>query len=948
MSDTDRSASDPAEGARLRGILARLNVGVFQVDPDGRILQANPAFAHLFGLPSLRPGVEYHLRDFCHHAEVIDEGLRRTLALGEPQSLEVELHNASGKSFFGSLSLSLGHPSVGLSVVEGLLEDITLRKEAERAARQTRIRQSHLFSALPIVLYTLRSPSELVYTWVSENFERVTGIPRSRLQVGPDTWWERIHPDDRDRVKEEYAGLESGGSLTTEYRWRGVDGGDMWFLDHAMVVPDPMGHSQEVLGSRMDVSTRKRVEEGMIELAGALENAAEGIARLAPNGAFQVLNRAYADILGYEAHELNGTPWLETLHPDDRERATKALEQAQERKVELEVRALRKDGASCHLEVVLVGGRVRDVGGATGTFCFAKDISGRRKAETEIIEKSRHLQAISTSMSGFLSSGSWERAGSILVREALRMTGSEYGFLGIFEEGGTVRISSLTGTGWDMTQGGLDETAVRSYLRQDHLQVPRTETPFRELLATGSAVLVNDLTHREMPTGRTSVLPAFRTCLAVPMTRGTEVIGTIAVANRPGGYGEAQAAELSVLTSVGSVLYESFRRTQQEATLSEQLRQSQKMEAIGRLAGGVAHDFNNLLTVINGYGELLTGAIAPEDPRRAQVDLICRAGRQASDLTRQLLAFSRKQVMHVAPVDVNAVMQRMTSMIRRLIGEDIELGTLPRASPSIVQADAGQIEQVLLNLVVNARDAMPKGGKLTIETATVEHLPHSVSGGDERACCPHVMLAVTDTGCGMDEETRSRVFEPFFTTKAQGTGLGLSMVYGIVRQSGGHVSVYSEPSRGSTFKVYLPTVECGAVREESPTPAPSLPRGRETVLLVEDDLLVRTLAREILAMSGYDTVEAPSGEEAMIAYEGAKGAIDLVLTDVVMTGIGGAELAGRLRVLRPGLPILFMSGYPDGAITQQGALPPGSEYLPKPFTPETLLRKLREILDKPR
>ncbi len=384
-----------------------------------------------------------------------------------------------------------------------------------------------------------------------------------------------------------------------------------------------------------------------------------------------------------------------------------------------------------------------------------------------------------------------------------------------------------------------------------------------------------------------------------------------------------------------------------EKQLEAQLFQAQKIEAIGRLAGGVAHDFNNVLTVVMGYCDLIETKLRPEDPlRRYAVEAQKNLGR-AAGLTRQLLAFSRKQILSPRPLDLNAVVSGMEDMLRRLIGEGVDLVVAPGRDLRITKADRGQIEQVIMNLAVNARDAMPEGGKITIETANVEldeayargHLP--VTPGS------YVMLAVTDTGTGMDEETARRIFEPFFTTKemGKGTGLGLSTVYGIVKQSGGYIWVYSEPGRGTTFKIYLPPSEEAAAPAESVPVSAAVPAsGTETILVVEDEDGIRELVSKVLSLGGHTVLGAAGGKEAVAAVERHEGPIHLMLTDMVMPGMSGPELADRLKTKRPAMKVLYMSGYADDAVIRHGELAPGTPFLQKPFTTTSLTQKIREVL----
>ncbi len=381
--------------------------------------------------------------------------------------------------------------------------------------------------------------------------------------------------------------------------------------------------------------------------------------------------------------------------------------------------------------------------------------------------------------------------------------------------------------------------------------------------------------------------------------------------------------------------------------MEERLLQAHRMEAVGRLAGGVAHDFNNLLTVITGFADLLLSRMKEDDPRRKETEEIRKAGNRAAALTRQLLAFSRRQVLRPVVVDLNRVVQELETMLRRLIGEDMNLETSLDAGLGRVKVDPGQIEQVIVNLVVNARDAMPGGGKVTVRTGNV--FTESAVEWGEGTVPPgaYCLLEIADSGCGIDPEAIGSIFEPFFTTKemGKGTGLGLATVYGIVRQSDGHILVASEPGKGAVFRIYLPRIE-EIPAEAAAAPASAHPAfGNETVLLVEDSEPVRGLVREILEQKGYNVMETSDGADALRVCSGHEGPIHLILTDVVMPGMSGGELCARLTPLYPGVKVLYMSGYTDDAIVHRGILDPGTAYLQKPFTADALAAKVREVLD---
>jgi PAS domain S-box-containing protein len=468
--------------------------------------------------------------------------------------------------------------------------------------------------------------------------------------------------------------------------------------------------------------------------------------------------------------------------------------------------------------------------------------------------------------------------------------------------------------------------------------------------ATGKAGWITDIAEdAACPRRESARAVGLHSVFGFPVRVGGEIEGVIELLSRHVRTPDDQL--LKMIDDIVLKLGQFGDRARAEEALQQaeaQLRQSQKMEAVGRLAGGVAHDFNNLLTVIRGYSELLLARLKADDSTRKDLEEVKKAADRASGLTRQLLAFSRRQFMAPKVIDLNALIVNMDGMLRRLLGEDIvELCTELNPQAGSIRADSGQIEQVIMNLAVNARDAMPKGGRLTIETRNVTIGGSTHQNSSVVKPGSYVQLAVRDTGHGMDAETQSHLFEPFFTTKekGKGTGLGLSTVYGIVKQTGGAIAVESKPGQGATFKIYFPLVHSEAQGTGGPADAAEPAHGRETILLVEDEPAVRGLVQETLRIHGYTVLEARHGIEALMTGAKHQGPIHLLLTDVVMPQMSGPEIAEKIQVVRPGIKVLYMSGYPDHPVFEQGRISRETSFLPKPFTPNVLAKKVRDVLD---
>jgi two-component system cell cycle sensor histidine kinase/response regulator CckA len=594
-------------------------------------------------------------------------------------------------------------------------------------------------------------------------------------------------------------------------------------------------------------------------------------------------NAAASELYGYSREELLALGLDDLRAPEDRAQLAQALLATHDAVVVGTARHRRKDGRIIHVE-----GRnhLTSLGGRPVRYVVVLDQTGRHEAEAAKLESEGRLQrTIDNMMEGY------------------------------------------TILGHDLRYLYVNRVAAQQARLEKEQLLGRTPMElYPNFEASGMYALLQRCIHERAPVQVEEELT---------LADGHKVHFEVNVQPTPEGL-----AILSIDTT------ERRRAAEARESLEEQLRQSQRMDAVGRLAGGVAHDFNNILSIIIGYGECLLRDLAAGDPRRADMLEIQSAAERAAQLTKQLLLFSRQQVLELRVLDLNAVIGGIEKMLRRVLGEDLELCVVLGPGLGRIRADQGNIEQVIMNLVVNARDAMPSGGRLTMETADVSLDEVFVRAHLDTEPGPYVMLAVTDTGVGMDKATRLRVFDPFFTTKerGKGTGLGLSTVFGIVRQLGGGIFVYSEPGRGTTFKVYLPRSEGEVDSPRSPSPTVSL-HGTETILLVEDDEAVRAVARRILERTGYRVIVAQDTADALRLPEHTLEPVHLLLTDLVMPGMSGVELATRLMARWPELKVLYMSGYTDGSIVSHGVSQRGASFLQKPFTSEQLGRKLRSVLD---
>ncbi len=896
--------------------------------------------------------------------------------------------------------------------------DITLRKQAEEALQESEEKYRLLVEnsgqgilVLQDGLLKFANPRALEYSGYSE--AELTSTPFLDL----------VHPDDRGMIAERYQKRLKGEDIPPIYQFRFFDkrGQVKWVEVNSALIA--WKGRPATLSFLSDFNERKRAEEALRESEEKYrllsENAGDAIL-VAQEGKMRFVNPKAREYLGYSEQELTSRPFLEFIHPEDREmvmdRHLKRLRGEQVPQV-YPFRIVSKGGKVRWVEIHAV---VIAWQGAPATLNFLRDITDRKGAE----EALRQSEALSRALIGHSPVGvsvrsrdgallqvneAWKRIWAMSDQEiqeaeqgsAGRSWEERCSYLGedardverIFSSEGSISILFLPELEVKDPRPGTPRwiTQYLYALRNEQGQVERVVTLTQDITKRKQA----EETLHKLEQEKSLILSTVSE-IVVYLDKGLR----IAWANRAAGEeagctpealvgrhcyevwhglsvlcencpvakalqtGTTQEGEVTspqdrdwhiraypVLSDKGEVkgVVEVVREITERKLLEKELLQAQKMEAVGRLAGGVAHDFNNLLTSIMGYADLLAVKLEEDDPQRSYAEAILASANRAANLTQQLLSLSRRNAVQMQVLDPSALVAEVARMLRRLIGEDIELTTHAGGALGRVKADPVQISQVLMNLCINARDAMPRGGKLSIKTANVVLGESYTRRHREVAPGPYVMISVIDTGHGMDAEVQSHLFEPFFTTKekGKGTGLGLSMAYGIVKQSNGHIEVESASGKGSTFKIYLPRVEEPLASPRLEAAPAELPRGTETVLVAEDEEKVRALVREVLQGEGYTVLEAGDGEEALEVAGRHQGTVHLLVTDVIMPRLGGPELARRLQLLRPDMKVLFMSGYTDGDISSYGGLGSEAPLLQKPFQPMALSRRVREVLETP-
>jgi two-component system cell cycle sensor histidine kinase/response regulator CckA len=880
-----------ASEAELLALLAAISDVIFVIDTQGRFLGLAPTDpTHLYKTASEMVGKTLHELFPQPKADMFLGHIGRVLEEGRTKRLEYNLEVEGFELWFeGSVS------PMSKSTVVWVAREITERKHAEDKNRTLlhdlgeRVKELTALHRASRILQGEWTDTSTLLLEIIELLPQAFQYPEvtaARVRLGELEATTQRWANSQSILRADFATADGQpGSLEVVYTESWPSEAEGPFLSQEFELINTLADMLRTAYDHAQAALALRESEGRFrQLA---ENIREVFWMRTPDiGEILYVSPAFDSVWGISRETLNSDPraYIESMHPDDRQRIAQIMEKEQERGFEVEYRIITPDG---RLRWIWDRGfPIKDeLGGVYRIAGIAEDITERKHAEQELTKSEERYRDLVENAHDIIYSHDLEGNYTSVNKAAERITG---------------------------------------YTREEVLKMNFAETVAPEYLDKSRQMLAKKLAGAEETVDDLEIIAKDRRRIAVEVNSRLIYRDGVAV-------------------GVQGIARDVTERKQ----LEEQLRQSQKMEAVGQLAGGVAHDFNNLLTAITGYSDLSLRKMDPRDPLFGNLQEVKMASERAASLTRQLLAFSRKQVMQPKVLDLNSVVADLDKMLRRMIGENIDLRSKLSSQLGRVKADRGQIEQVLMNLVVNARDAIPELGVITIETENI-YLEEEYAGQHIAVQPgPHVKLAVTDNGCGMDEAVRARIFEPFYTTKEQGkgTGLGLSTVYGIVKQSKGSIWVYSEVGQGTTFKIYLPHVDGEADRAQQGEGQQKLiARSGETVLLVEDDELVRRMAHTVLELEGYKVIEARNGREALKICLQYANPIHLMLTDVVMPEMSGPAAADQVKEMHPEMRVLYMSGYTEDAIVHHGVLDEGVNFIEKPFTPDALAHKVREVL----
>ena len=881
-------------GEHFRGIFENATVGIYIATIDEKIISVNPALARMHGfdtpgemVASIPPGMTLAVNP--------EEGRRffsEVHSKGELNNFEIEMYRKDRSTFRVSLSARVVRDADGAPLFfEGTVEDITELKQIMNRLRESEALLNTMTACLPGMIYkfVMKPDGSFSVPYCSDRVRDIFNCEPEDVRGSFEPIMRAILPEDHDMIFRTIR--ESAAGLTPwieEFRVQPPGGPVRWIMGNAIPEKSEDG-TITWFGFHTDITALKKAEEDLRasddQMRSIVENTREIIHIIDREGIFHFLSPSWEESTGFSISETIGKSFLPYVHPEDAPACLEVLMNVLNTGKPHRITEFRvKHASGKWIWFSNSGVAIKGAGGETVNFLgVATDITDRKNAENMILAERDFSRAIIDSLPGL--------------------------FYIINSEGRFINWNRNLNTFTGCSDDELSQMSIIQLTPETNLQ--QAGSAIQEVLTKG---------HAEVE----AFLIAFDGTVKPFLTNGS----LFHEGGKPCIIGLSQ--DIS-----------------DRKRLEEQLMQAQKMEAIGQLAGGVAHDFNNLLQAILGYSELILGKMPPSDANHGRMLEVKRAGERATVLTRQLLAFSRRQVLQLVSLDINKVIAELLQMLTRLIGEDIELTFNPSGEPLIARADRGQIEQVITNLCVNARDAMPGGGRLVIGTSSIFADEAYIHGHEWARPGPYACITVTDTGIGMNSEVLNRIFEPFFTTKEthRGTGLGLPMVYGIIRQHQGMVNVYSEPGNGSCFSIYIPAETSGRADVHAHAEQFDFPGGSETILLAEDDTQIRELACHVLQEAGYRVIAAADGEEAVDLYYMHADEIDLLFLDVIMPRLSGRDIYNMVKGTNPGVKCLFASGYSRDGLHNNYILEDGLHLLQKPYTRGSLLGLVRQVLD---